>query len=126
MPGWRGLTSGDTPIRTSIIGFQSILFAVFSKVYAINAGLLPEDPRLDRVFRAFRLEVGLAVGAALALLGLAASVYAVGDWGRLAFGELDPQRTLRVIIPAVLALTLGFQTLLSSFFLSVLGLGQRR
>ncbi len=42
------------------------------------------------------------------------------------FGELDPQRSLRVIIPAVLSLMLGFQIVLSSFFLSVLGLGRRR
>jgi glycosyltransferase involved in cell wall biosynthesis len=108
------------------IGFQSILFAVFTKFYAINEGLLPEDPRLTRLFRVITLEVGLAVGATLVLIGLAASIWAVTDWGQRSFGDLDPQRSLRVIVPAVLALVLGFQIVLSSFFLSVLGLGRRR
>ncbi len=108
------------------VGFQSILFAVFSKIYAINEGLLPEDPRLTRLFRYVTLEVGLAVGAILTLVGFGASIWAVTDWGQRSFGELDPQRSLRVIIPAVLSLMLGFQIVLSSFFLSVLGLGRRR
>ncbi len=108
------------------IGFQSILFAVFTKIYAVNEGLLPEDPRLTRLFRTVTLEVGLAVGAILTLIGLAASIWAVTDWGQHSFGDLDPQRSLRVIIPAVLSLMLGFQIVLSSFFLSVLGLGRRR
>lgn len=39
---------------------------------------------------------------------------------------LQPTHTFRVIIPALLALTLGFQIVLSSFFLSVLGLSRHR
>src|SRR5262245_19978177 len=31
-----------------IIGFQSVQFALFTKVFAISEGLLPRDPRLDR------------------------------------------------------------------------------
>ncbi|MBA2496813.1 MAG: glycosyltransferase family 2 protein, partial [Acidimicrobiia bacterium] len=34
-----------------IIGFQAVVFAVFTKVFAISEGLLPEDPRLDRAFK---------------------------------------------------------------------------
>ena len=103
-----------------------MVFAVFTKIYAINEGLLPEDPRLNRLFRFVTLETGLVVGALLVLVGLAASVSAVSDWGAQSFGELDPQQTLRVIVPAIVALTLGFQIMLSSFFLSVLGLSRRR
>ncbi len=33
-----------------LIGFQAIAFAVFSKVFAVSEGLLPEDPRLIRLF----------------------------------------------------------------------------
>jgi glycosyltransferase involved in cell wall biosynthesis len=108
------------------VGFQSVIFAVFTKVYGVSEGLLPEDERLTRLFSRVQLETGLVVGLLLALFGLAASVFAVADWGAQSFGELDPQQTLRLIVPAVLALTLGFQTILSSFFLSVLGLGRRR
>jgi hypothetical protein len=57
---------------------------------------------------------------------LGASVVAVIEWKRRAFGEFDPVQGLRTVIPAVLALILGAQTILSSFFLSVLQLRRRR
>lgn len=109
-----------------LIGFQSIAFAVFSKVFAINEGLLPEDSRFTKLFRTITLEVGLLVGAAFIAAGLGGSLWALSDWGSASFGELQPTQMLRIIIPATLALALGCQVVLTSFFLSVLGLGRRR
>ena len=106
-----------------LLGFQSVTFAAFTKVYAIREGLLPNDLRLDRLLRRGNLEIGLIVGGILVLLGLAGSIYAVGSWGAEHFGNLDPTKTMRLIIPAVVSLTLGGQIVLSSFFLSVLLLG---
>jgi hypothetical protein len=108
-----------------IIGFQAIVFAVFTKVFAISEGLLPADSRLDKVMNFITLEVGLIVGLVLVLLGLAGSIYAVVFWDQRSFGPLDPARTLRFVIPAVTSLMLGCQILLSSFFLSILGLRRR-
>jgi hypothetical protein len=105
-----------------LVGFQAITFATFTKVFAISEGLLPEDPRLNRLFRFITLEVGLVVGGALMATGLGATLYAVGVWGERHFGALDPTQMLRVVIPAALLLTLGFEVILSSFFLSVLGM----
>jgi glycosyltransferase involved in cell wall biosynthesis len=107
-------------------GFQSVVFAVFTKIYAVNEGLLPEDRRLNALFRFVKLETGLAAGGLLVIAGLAATLWALGDWGERSFGELDPRATLRIVVPAVLALTLGVQVVLSSFFLSVLGMRRRR
>ena len=108
-----------------LIGFQAVVFAVFTKLFAISEGLLPEDRRLQRAMRFITLEGGLAVGALLVLFGLAGSLYAVGVWGEASFGELNPVETLRLIVPAAVSLTLGFQVILCSFFLSVLGLRRR-
>lgn len=108
-----------------ILGYQAITFAVFTKIFAVTEGLLPEDPRLNRIFRYITLEVGLICGGALTLLGLAGSLAAFRVWGGKSFGPLDVSQTLRLTIPAVTALTLGCQTILSSFFLSVLGLRRR-
>jgi glycosyltransferase involved in cell wall biosynthesis len=109
-----------------VIGFQSIVFAVFTKSFAINEGLIPDDPRMNLLYRYITLETGLVVGVALVLAGLVISAAALSDWGAQAFGELDPRETLRIVVPGVTALTLGFQIVLSSFFLSVLGLSRRR
>jgi glycosyltransferase involved in cell wall biosynthesis len=108
-----------------LLGFQATAFAVFTKIFAISEGLLPPDPALDRLFRYVTLEVGLGVGGLLTMVGLAASVYAVSSWGAQHFGMLDYSRTMRIVIPAALSLTLGVQTIFASFFLSVLGLRRR-
>jgi hypothetical protein len=49
----------------------------------------------------------------------------MGTWGSKHFGGLDYPHTMRIVIPAALFLTLGAQTILSSFFLSVLGMRRR-
>jgi hypothetical protein len=108
-----------------VLGFQTVLFAVLTKVFVISEGLLPEDPRLNKLFRYITLEVGLIVGSLLLLLGLLISIYAVSSWGALSFGQLNPSNTLRMVIPAVTLMSLGLQVILSSFFLSILGLKRR-
>jgi glycosyltransferase involved in cell wall biosynthesis len=108
-----------------LIGFQAVLFAVFTKVFAINSGLLPHDRKLDTALRNVTLEGGLLAGALLFLFGLGGSLYAVGLWGEARFGGLNPSQTLRTVIPSVVCLTLGCEIILSSFFLSVLGLQRR-
>lgn len=105
-----------------VIGFQGVLFSVFSKVFAVHEGLLPEDPRMSMLFRYVTLEVGLAVGALLIIAGTAGSIYAFVRWSVVSFGKLDASRTLRIVIPSLTALILGAQIVLASFFLSVLGI----
>ena len=65
-----------------LLGFQLIAFATFTKVFAITEGLLPEDPRLNRIFRWVTLETGLLVGGLLMLLGVGGSIFAVSGWAR--------------------------------------------
>jgi glycosyltransferase involved in cell wall biosynthesis len=108
-----------------MLGYQSVIFAYFTKLFAITEGLLPEDPRLTRLFKYVSLESGLIAGAAMVIGGVSASVYAVSVWKAHSFGALDPFHTLRIVIPAAALIAMGSQTILSSFFLSVLGLRRR-
>ncbi|MDX6461217.1 MAG: hypothetical protein QOE55_4914 [Acidobacteriaceae bacterium] len=109
-----------------LLGFQLIAFATFTKVFAITEGLLPEDPRLNRMFRWVTLETGLLVGGLLMFLGVGGSIFAVSGWAKQSFGALDIERTLRIVMPSVFALTMGVQITFSSFFLSILGLRSRQ
>jgi glycosyltransferase involved in cell wall biosynthesis len=108
-----------------LIGFQSVLFATFTKIFAISEGLLPEDARLSRMFRYVTLEVGLIVGILLILAGAGAWGLGLEYWRSRQFGPLEVEKTLRIVIPAMVSFTLGFQVVLSSFFLSVLGMSRR-
>ena len=108
-----------------LLGFQAVIFSIFTKIFAISEGLLPADPRMDRVFRYVTLEAGLAIGVLLIMLGIAGSVSALEQWGARGFGPLEPAVTLRTVLPSMLAFMLGSQIVFSSFFLSVLGLKRR-
>lgn len=108
-----------------LLGFQFVSFAVFTKVFAISEGLLPEDPRLNRVFRYITLEVGLITGALLVAIGIGGSIFAVSGWAKQSFGALDAGHMLRIVMPSVFSLTLGVQVICASFFLSILGLRRR-
>ena len=105
-----------------IIGYQTVIFAIFTKVFAITSGLLPEDRRLTFLFGHITLETGIIAGTLLFVAGIALSIYALSFWSATSFGPLDPSRTLRLVIPAATLTTIGLQTILSSFFLSILGL----
>jgi hypothetical protein len=105
-----------------LLGFQAVAFAMFTKVFAISQRLFPPDPALQKITRYIGLEAGLIVGSVLIAGGLGGSIYAVDVWGARHFGALDYSHTMRLVIPSVLALVLGLQTVFASFFLSVLGL----
>ncbi len=109
-----------------LLGYQLIVFALFTKVFAITEGFQPMPGYLDRLFRHVSLELGIALGAVLALAGLGALVAATWSWRELGFGQLDPRLTMRQVIPGAILLVIGIQTIFSSFFLSVLGIRRRR
>src|SRR5208282_5381502 len=44
-----------------LCGYQAILFSIFTKMFAIGDGLMPEDPQFDRLFDFVNLERGLVV-----------------------------------------------------------------
>ena len=108
-----------------LLGFQSVLFAVFTRTFVSTQGLGPESRTLNKLYRYVTLETGLIVGGVLIVLGLIGSVAATFGWSDVDFGELNPSEVLRQVIPSVLAIALGFQIVLASFFLSVLGLKRR-
>jgi glycosyltransferase involved in cell wall biosynthesis len=108
-----------------ICGYQSALFAVLTKTFAIREGLLPPDRRLERLERLPEFELGLAAGALSGAAGLLLLLGAFLQWRSAGFGDLEYSQTMRWVIPGVTLTTLGFQTVLSGFFLSILGLRRR-
>jgi glycosyltransferase involved in cell wall biosynthesis len=108
---------------TIIVGFQLVAFAFFTKVFAIAEGLLPDDPKLSRVFKVFTLEKGLVVGALVLLGGLTLLARSLWIWQQKDFGMLpSTEENLRRLIPATTLIVLGIQAVFSSFFMSALGL----
>lgn len=108
-----------------IVGYQAINFAVFTRTYAIENNLLPENKILTKLYGYVNLEVGLVVGGVITLAGLAGSVYSVWIWKKTGFGLLDYSSMTRIIVPSIVGIVIGLQTILASFFLSVLGIHKK-
>jgi glycosyltransferase involved in cell wall biosynthesis len=108
-----------------VCGYQAVLFALFTKTFAISEGLMPEDRRLTRFFDLVNLERGLVMAAAALLLGVGLLGAAINQWRLADFGNLDYAQTMRLVVPGTTLTALGFQTILSSFFVSILGLKRR-
>jgi glycosyltransferase involved in cell wall biosynthesis len=108
---------------TVIVGFQLVAFAFFTKVFAIAEGLLPDDPKLSRVFKIFTLEKGIILGLLVLLGGIVLLARSVWIWQQADYGILpSTEENLRRLIPAATLVVLGIQTIFSSFFMSALGL----
>jgi len=106
-----------------VAGFQLIAFAFYTKVFAIAEGLLPDDPKLARIFKVFTLEKGIVAGLLVLLAGIILFLHALWIWKRANYGVLPSMEdNLRRLIPAATLMILGVQGIFSSFFMSVLGL----
>lgn len=129
LPRWPGLMFDINTLLFSslaiLAGYQSVMFAVFTKTFAISEGLLPLDARMQRLFQRIDLERGLIVGSAAMLVGLGLLGTVVLKWWDRGFGPLDYPSTLRWTISGFTLTSLGLQTVLGSFFLSILGLHRR-
>jgi glycosyltransferase involved in cell wall biosynthesis len=108
-----------------IMGYQALAFAAFAKAFAIGEGLLPFSDVMKRLYQRVSLERGLVIGAVAMVVGVALLLGAVGQWRARNFGDLDYAVTMRWVVPGVTLTALGFQTILASFFLSLLAMRRR-
>jgi glycosyltransferase involved in cell wall biosynthesis len=119
----------DTLVAASamvVIGFQAVLFWLFTQVYAGSEGFLPEEPKVQRLLGSLSLERGLLAGAAIGLAGLVGLIFSLTYWQANKFGQLNYEHALRLMVPSVTALVLSCQVILGTFFLSILGIKQTR
>jgi hypothetical protein len=108
------------------IGFQAVLFWLFTQVYAGAEGFLPTEPKVQTLLGKLSLERGLLAGAVVGLAGLVGLIFSLTYWQGHAFGHLNYEHALRLMVPSVTALVLSCQLILGTFFLSILGIKQTR
>jgi glycosyltransferase involved in cell wall biosynthesis len=108
-----------------LIGAHISVFAVSARVFGTQEGFLPPNPKFERIFNYINLEVGLIFGGTLLLIGLVILGYAIHIWHGAGFGDLSPQRMLRLTLPSATCFMLGVEAIFGSFFLSLLGMNRR-
>jgi glycosyltransferase involved in cell wall biosynthesis len=102
-----------------LCGYQSILFAIFTKSFAINEGLLPVDKQFTKFFEIVNLERGLAAASIALFVGIVFLIIGISESNILIFD------TLHLFFFGATLIALGFQTILSGFFTSILGMKRK-
>lgn len=108
-----------------IVGFQAFIFGIFTRAYAVQAGFLPQNDQLIKWLDIVSLEKGLIAGLIIFFAGIFGTFHSLTLWNEVHFGRLDYPSILRIVIPSVVAIILGLQTILSSFFISVLNVNKK-
>src|SRR5215211_5999954 len=96
-----------------VVGAQVIQLGLFARTYAALY-LGEEEPFLEAMWRRFRLEHGLALGAATLIVGVVLALVSNFD------GVPDPSLGLL----GLTLIALGAEAIFGSFFLSILGLSE--
>jgi glycosyltransferase involved in cell wall biosynthesis len=105
-------------ILLTIVGMQVLALGLCAHAYGTYF-MGDKDAWFDAMRARFRLEHGLALGAALTLTGLAAGTVIVIRWIDHGFGALSEER---LAIVAAGLIIVGVQIFFTSFLLSILGL----
>jgi len=107
-----------------IVAVQLITFAVYTERLAGLIGLRGTPKRSGDGLTTVSLEHGLFVGFGLMIIGFGLLTWQTIAWSGIGFGPLDPEITMRTVIPAVVCIIHGFQLGFGSFFLSFLNLAE--
>lgn len=109
------------------VGYQGILFAILTKIYAQHEGFnIPRGRSFERLEKRLSLESLAVLGVLLFLIGVIIAIVQFSGWASAGFGALDPAATIRIAIPAVLFMILGAQSIMAGMFLGVLSVGLQR
>lgn len=127
LPGHRSIAGATLDIHTLlyssmlvVVGVQSMLFWVFAKIYGEREGIVPPDPGFRAVIAWATVEKSLIAAGLLVLSGVTLGIVAIGKWQVASFGELSPDQTMRLVIPSVTLILLGFQVAYGGLFASIL------
>jgi glycosyltransferase involved in cell wall biosynthesis len=105
-----------------LVGAQMVSLGGYAQMFAARVGLLKLKPSRYALIQNFSLEIGIALGVGVALLGILVDLYAFWGWSQAGFGPLNYEETLRIVIPGSTLIGLGVQIFFSSFMISILDL----
>lgn len=100
----------------ALLGWQCILLATLARIFAAREGMMPPHEKLETL----TVERGLVFGMITVMIGLALIVAVIVQWFGVDFGPLDYPSTMRLVVPGVTAVAIGFQTMMASLMAGVL------
>ena len=108
----------------AVVGYQSVLFAILTKIYAQHEGFrIPQSRNFERLAQRISLESGALIGLGLFLIGLVIAIVQLVGWTAEGLGALDMDSTVQITTLAALFMMVGSQTIMAGMFLGVLRVG---
>jgi glycosyltransferase involved in cell wall biosynthesis len=101
-----------------LLGYQLITFSAFAKSYAF-IHLKEKSPFMEKAYRYITIERALFIGGIFLIFGLGILIYILTKWIN---SNLSSFNELKNAILAITLIILGFQTIFSSFMLSIIGI----
>jgi hypothetical protein len=109
-----------------ILGCQAVIFWICAGVYGRREGIVPPDPAFERLSRHMNLERVLLSSLALFVSGLLLALSSVVQWGTTGFRALDPEHSMRLVIPATTAMLLAAQSAYGACFAALMNISGSR
>ena len=104
-----------------LMGWQCVLLATLARIFASREGMMPPLERLENL----TVERGLVFGLIGFFVGFALIAAVIKQWIGDDFGALDYPKTMRLVVPGVTFMALGFQTIMAALMAGVLKMQRR-
>jgi len=104
-----------------LMGWQCVLLATLASIFAGREGMMPSHQGLEKL----TVERGLGFGLVMTAIGVALIAAVIVQWWRVDFGALDYPYTMRLVVPGVTCVAIGFQTMMASLMAGVLKMQRR-
>ena len=100
-----------------VIGLNIIGMYIIVKVYAHNHHFAAfEKTNWNKLVPENTV---IACGALLTLAGILLMIYAVIKWHQTGFGDLDPNHIMRIVIPSILLMQVGIESICIGFIIGI-------
>jgi glycosyltransferase involved in cell wall biosynthesis len=99
-----------------LMGWQCVLLATLARIFAAREGMMPPHEKLEKL----TVERGLGFGLVMTVAGTALIAAVIVQWWHVDFGRLDYPFTMRLVVPGVTFVAIGFQTAMAALMAGVL------
>ncbi len=105
---------------STILGLSTLMFSLYTKIYAAQIGQIPHDSRIDAFFGKITYDHGIALGFICLLAGVGGGTATLILWGQTGFGALETHQVYKIATLSGTLVTWGFQLIFGSFFVGIL------
>ncbi len=107
----------------AVLSFQLFIFALIVRIYSIRQGIFPAKQKHLKFINAFSLARGIISGLILFVIGAVLFLMLFIDWYNTGFGPItDIAKSFRLLIPSLTLISLGVQTIFSSFVIMIINM----